>query len=221
MLAVKTNELKKDLVEFATLVEHMIEKSIRGLLEKKKEPLEEVIEEDEPKANGLEIQIDELCTSLIAQFEPKAKDLRIILMGGKMCNDLERMGDHAVNIAESSLFIIARPPVKPLIDIPRMAEIVIKMVKDSTNAFINEDTQLAQNVCERDNMVDDLKDQIIRELITYMTSEPATIERALHLLRIAGNLERVADLSTNICEDIVFMTKGKVIKHHALDSENK
>ena len=102
-----------------------------------------------------------------------------------------------------------------------MAEIVIKMVKDSTNAFINEDTQLAQKVCERDNMVDDLKDQIIRELITYMTSEPATIERALHLLRIAGNLERVADLSTNICEDIIFMTKGKVIKHHALDSENK
>ena len=158
MLAEKINDLKRELVEFATLVEHMIDKSIKGLLEKKSDLLVEVMEEDEPKANGLEIEIDELCTRLIAQFEPKAKDLRIILMGGKMCNDLERMG-HAVNIAESSLFIIERPPVKPLIDIPRMAEIVIKMVKDSTNAFINEDTQLAQNVCERDNMVDDLKDQ--------------------------------------------------------------
>jgi len=219
MLEEKTNELKKDLVEFATLVEHMIEKSIRGLLEKKSDLLVEVIEEDEPKANGMEIEIDELCTTLIAQFEPKAKGLRIILMGGKMCKDLERMGDHAVNIAESGLFLIERPPVKPLIDIPRMAEIVIKMVKDSINAFINEDTQLAQNVCERDNMVDDLKDQIIRELITYMTSEPATIERSLHLLRIAGNLERIADLSTNICEDIIFMTKGKVIKHHVLNGE--
>lgn len=219
MLAEKINDLKRDLVEFVTLVEHMIGKSIRGLLEKKRELLLGVIKEDEPKANALEIEIDELCTTLIAQFEPKAKDLRIILMGGKMCNDLERMGDHAVNIAESSLLIIERPPVKPLIDIPRMAEIVIRMVKDSTNAFINEDTQLAQNVCERDSMVDDLKDQIMRELITYMTSEPATIERSLHLLRIAGNLERVADLSTNICEDIIFMAKGKVIKHHVLDND--
>jgi len=218
MLEEKTNDLKRDLVEFATLVEHMIDKSIRGLLEKKREPLVAVIKEDEPKANALEIEIDELCTTFIAQFEPKAKDLRIILMGAKMCNDLERMGDHAVNIAESSLFVIERPLVKPLIDIPRMAEIVIKMVRDSTNAFINEDVELARNVCERDNMVDDLKDQIIRELITYMTSEPATIERSLHLLRISGNLERIADLSTNICEGIIFASKGKVIKHHALDS---
>lgn len=219
MFEEKINDLKRDLVEFATLVESMIDKSIRGLLEKKRELLEAVIEEDEPKSNGLEIDIDELCTTLIAQFEPKAKGLRIILMVAKMGKDLERMGDHAVNIAESGLFIIERPAVKPLIDIPRMAEIVIRMVKDSTSAFIEEDTQLAQNVCERDNLVDDLKDQIIRELITYMTSEPATIERSLHLLRIAGNLERVADLSTNICEDIIFMARGKVIKHHQLNGQ--
>ena len=219
MLEEKTNDLKKDLVEFATLVEHMIGKSIRGLLEKKRELLVEVIEEDEPKANGMEIEIDELCTTLIAQFEPKAKDLRIILMGAKMCNDLERMGDHAVNIAESVQFIIERPLVKPLLDIPRMAEITIKMLKDSTDAFINEDVGLAGNVCERDNMVDDLKDQILRELITFMTSDTTTIERSLHLLRISSNLERIADLSTNICEGIIFTTKGKVIKHHALDGE--
>jgi phosphate transport system protein len=221
MLEEKTNDLKRDLVGFATLVEHMIEKSIRGLLEKKRELLVEVIEEDEPKANSLEIEIDEHCTTLIAQFEPKAKDLRTILMGAKMCNDLERMGDHAVNIAESSLFVIERPLVKPLLDIPRMAEITIKMLKDSTDAFINEDVGLARNVCERDNVVDDLKDQILRELITFMTSDTTTIERALHLLRISGNLERIADLSTNICEGIIFTTKGKVIKHHALDGEKK
>ena len=217
MLEEKTNDLKRDLVGFATLVEHMIDKSIRGLIEKKRELLVEVIEEDEPKANGLEIEIDELCTTLIAQFEPKAKDLRIILMGAKMCNDLERMGDHAVNIAESVQFIIERPLVKPLLDIPRMAEITIKMLKDSTDAFINEDVGMARNVCERDNMVDDLKDQILRELITFMTSDTTTIERALHLLRISGNLERIADLTTNICEGIIFTTKGKVIKHHASD----
>lgn len=219
MLEEKTNDLKRDLVGFATLVENMIEKSIRGLLEKKRELLVEVIEEDEPKANELEIEIDELCTTLIAQFEPKAKDLRIILMGTKMCNDLERMGDHAVNIAESSLFIIERPLVKPLLDIPRMAELTIKMLKDSTDAFINEDVGLARNVCERDSVVDDLKDQILRELITFMTSDTTTIQRALHLLRISGNLERIADLSTNICEGIIFTTKGKVIKHHALNGE--
>ena len=167
----------------------------------------------------MEIEIDEYCTTLIAQFEPKAKDLRVILMGSKMCNDLERMGDHAVNIAESVQFIIERPLVKPLLDIPRMAEITIKMLKDSTDAFINEDVGLARNVCERDNTVDDLKDQILRELITFMTSDTTTIERSLHLLRISGNLERIADLSTNICEGIIFTTKGKVIKHHALDGK--
>ena len=219
MLAEKINDLKRDLVEFATLVEHMIEKSIRGLLEKKSDLLVEVIEEDEPKANGLEMEIDELCTTLIAQFEPKAKGLRMILMGGKMCKDLERMGDHAVNIAESGLFLIERPPVKPLLDLPRMAEITIKMLKDSTDAFINEDVTLATNVCERDNLVDALKDQIIRELITFMISDTTTIERSLHLLRISGNLERIADLSTNICEGIVFTTKGTVIKHHVLNGQ--
>ncbi len=221
MLKEKTNDLKRDLVGFATLVEHMIEKSVRGLLEKKRELLIAVIEEDEPKGNGMEIEIDEHCTSLIAQFEPKAKDLRTILMGAKMCNDLERMGDHAVNIAESGLFIIERPLVKPLLDIPRMAEIAIHMLMDSTNAFINGNVELARNVCERDSMVDDLKDQILRELITFMTSDTTTIERGLHLLRISGNLERIADLSTNICEGIIFTTKGEVIKHHVLDGEKK
>ena len=213
MLEGKITELKRELVGFATLVEHMIEKSIKGLLEKKQELLLEVIEEDEPKANHLEIELDELCTSSIAQFEPKAKDLRIILMIAKISNDLERMGDHAVNIAESSLLLIERPSVKPLIDIPRMAELTMKMLKDSTNSFINEDTSLAKNVCERDSEVDNLKDQLLRELITFMSSDSSTIERSLHLLRIANNLERVADLSTNICEDTIFMTEGKVIKH--------
>ena len=221
MLKEKINDLKRDLVEFATLVEHMIEKSIKGLLEKKRDLLVEVIEENEPKANTLELELDELCITLIAQFEPKAKDLRIILMCSKMCSDLERMGDHAVNIAESSLFVIERPLVKPLLDIPRMAEITIKMLKDSTDAFINEDVVLARNVCERDNMVDDLKDQNLRELINFMSSDTSTIERSLHLLRISGNLERIADLSTNICEEIIFMTKGKVIKHHKSDGKEE
>ena len=213
MLEAKINELKRELIGFATLVEHMIEKSVKGLLDKNRELLLEVVEHDEPKANNSELELDEMCTTLIAQFEPKAKDLRIILMIAKMSNDLERMGDHAVNIAESSFFLTERPSVKPLPDLPKMAELTIKMLKDSTNSFINEDASLAKNVCERDGRVDDLKDQLLRKLITFMSADTSTIERSLHLLRISNNLERIADLSTNICEDTIFMTEGKVIKH--------
>jgi phosphate transport system protein len=214
MLEEKITDLKRELIGFASLVEQMIEKSIKGLLNKKRESLLEILENDEPKANNLELELDELCTTLIAQFEPKAKDLRTILMIAKMSNDLERMGDHAVNIAESSLFLIERPLVKSMLDIPRMAELTTNMLRDSIDAFINEDTTLAKEVCERDSMVDDLKDQLLRELITFMSSDSTTIERSIHLIRISGNLERIADLSTNICEDVIFVAKGKVIKHH-------
>lgn len=221
MLEAKINDLKRELIGFASLVEHMIEKSIKGLLDKKKESLLDILENDEPKANSLELELDELCTTLIAQFEPKAKDLRTILMIAKMSNDLERMGDHAVNIAESSLFLIERPLVKSMLDIPRMAELTTKMLRDSIDSFINEDTNLAKDVCKRDSMVDDLKDQLLRELITFMNSDSTTIERSLHLIRISGNLERIADLSTNICEDVIFIAKGKVIKHHIWNGKEK
>ena len=221
MLEAKLTDLKRELIGFASLVEQMIEKSIKGLLNKKRESLLEILENDEPKANSLELELEELCTTLIAQFEPKAKDLRIILMIAKMSNDLERMGDHAVNIAESSLFLIERPLVKPMLDIPRMAELTKKMLRDSIDSFINEDTNLAKNVCERDNLVDNLKDQLLRELITFMSSDSTTIERSLHLIRISGNLERIADLSTNICEDVIFVAKGQVIKHHRLNGKGE
>ena len=213
--------LKRRVVEYAGLVEAMIEKAVAGLLENERDRLVEVIEKDEPRANSLEMEIDELGTSLIAQFQPKAKDLRAILMIMKMGNDLERMGDHAVNIAQSGTYLIERPLVKPYIDIPRMANLTVGMLKDSIIAFINEDADLAGGVCERDNEVDALRDQIFRELVTYMVSDSSTIERALHLTRVAGNLERVADLSTNICEDVIFMVKGEVIKHHSTDEEGE
>ncbi len=214
MLEEKLTELKQRIVEYSSLVEEMIEKSIKGLLKKEKELLLEVIEKDEPKANDFEIELDEFCTTLIAQYEPKAKDLRTILMILKMNNDLERVGDLSVNICESSLFLIERPLVKPLIDIPRMAQETIGMLKNSIDAFIGEDAKLAKNVCERDNIVDGLREQIIRELFTFMISDTSTIERSLQLIRISHNLERIADLSTNISEDVIFMVEGKIIKHH-------
>ena len=206
--------LREKLIESASLVESMIEKSVRGLKERDKKLLAEVIEKDEPRENALEIQIDEACIHLIARYQPQAKDLRTILMVLKMNNDLERMGDEAVNISESALFLVDKPEVKPLIDIPRMAEEAAKMLNDSLKSLINEDVHLAHNVCERDDIVDGLRDQICRELITFMVSDPSVIEPSMRLIRISRSLERIADLSTNICEDVIYMVEGKTIKHH-------
>lgn len=218
MLERKIALLKQQLINYATFVENMIEKGIKGLMEKERDLLIEVIEKDEPKSNNLEIELDSLCTNLIAQYQPRAVDLRTVLMCLKMNNDLERIGDMAVNICESGLFLIERPAVKSLIDIPIMVNEAVKgMLKDSIDAFIKEDVKLARKVCERDNVVDKLKYQIVSELIAFMTSDTSTIERSLHLIRIAQNLERVADLSTNICEDVIYMAEGRIIKHHKND----
>jgi len=210
----KINELKKTLIEYASLAQGMVEKSIKGLMGKDEDVLNQVIQKDEPRANDFEIDVDEKCTTLIVTMQPKAIDLRTILMILKMNNDLERIADHAVNISQSALELIEQPLVKPLIDIPRMADEVMHMTSDAITSFINGDPVLAKKVCERDSVVDSLRSQIIRELITYMISDPSTIERSLHLLNISRNLERIGDLSTNICEDVIFQVEARVIKHH-------
>lgn len=209
----KLNKLKEKIIEQGNLVESMIEKSIRGLLNRDKQLLLEVIQVDEPRSNENEIEIDEMCVNLIARFQPEARDLRTIIMILKMNNDLERIGDMAENIADSALFLIERPQVKPLIDLPKMADEAIRMLKDSIDAFIKNDSKLAKNVCERDDIIDSYRDQILHGLITYMISDPTTIERAIHIERISRNLERIADLATNIGEDVVYIVEGKVIKH--------
>lgn len=214
MLDEKINELKKTLIAYAELVQSMVEKSTKGLLEKNEILLKQVIEMDEPRANEYEIKVDEMCTTLIVTLQPKAIDLRTILMILRMNNDLERIGDHAVNISQSALVLIEQPLVKPFIDIPRMAEEVKHMINDAIVSFINKDSHLAKKVCERDGVVDSLRDQIIRELITYMISDPSTIQRSLHIMNVSKNLERIADLSTNICEEVIFLVDARVIKHH-------
>jgi len=206
--------LKRILIENATLVEGMIDKSVKGLLDANVQILQTVVEQDEPKANDYEIAIDELCVTTIARYQPNTKALRTILMALNISSGLERMADHAVTIAESGLYLIDQPSVKPLLDIPRMGEIVIGMLKDAITAFIDENPDLALKVCERDNTVDELRTQIIRELVTFMIEDPKTIERALQLMKIASTLERIADLATNIGEDVIYMVKGTVIKHH-------
>jgi phosphate transport system protein len=213
MLDERLDEVKGKLLKSASLVERMIEKSVRGLTRRDEGLLLEVIEQDEPGENELEVEIDEACIQLIARYQPQARDLRTIMMISRMNNDLERMGDEAVNISEGALFLIKKPEVKPLIDIPKMAKEARKMVRDSLKSFMEEDTQLAKDVCQRDDIVDGLRDDVLRELITFMASDPTTIERSNHLIRISRSLERIADLSTNICEDVIYMVEGKTIRH--------
>ena len=220
MLPQKMTELKHRLIEYATLVEEMIDKSIKGLLEKDEKFLFDVMKKDELRANMYDVEIDEMCTVLIAQFEPVARDLRTVLMIIKMNKDLERMADHAVNISESGLFLIKRPLIIPLVDTRKMGETASAMLKDSIAAFINNDVDLAQQVCMRDNVVDNLGDKIQISLTAYMRGEHDGISRSLHLLRVANNLERIADLSTNICEEVIYIVEGRDIKHH-LDEQRQ
>ena len=217
MLKGKLDEIREKLAQSASLVENMIEKSIRGLTQRDEGVLSEVIDLDEPKENELEIEIEEACIQLIARFQPQAKDLRTIMMISKMNNDLERMADEAVNISEGAMFLINEPEVKPLIDIPKMAEETRRMVRDSLHSFMEENTQLAKTVCEQDDIVDSLRDHILRELVGFMASDPTTIERSNHLIRISRSLERIADLSTNISEDVIYMVEGKTIKHRRFE----
>ena len=213
MLDEQLQLLNSRIIRYANHVETMIENSIKGLLEKDEKLLDKVINQMENFANDYEIEIDELCLNSLALFQPEAKSLRIVLMISKMNNDLERIGYLATNIAKSAKFLISKPEVKPLIDIPRMADEAIKMLRNSITAFINEDDLLAVEVLKNDDIVDNLRDQILRELITYM-SEKNIINRSIHLILIARNLERAADLATNIAEDVIFIAKGRVIKHN-------
>jgi phosphate transport system protein len=216
----KINELKEKILLMADIAKGMVTKSVRALTEKNDALSNEVIEKDEPKVNDLEIEIEESAINLIALHQPEASHLRTVIMLVKINNDLERIGDHAVNIAESVMnWLIHKPEVKPLIDLPRMAEGATKMLSDSIDAFIRGDAELARNVCRRDSDIDSLQDQITRELITYMISDSKTIDRALALILVARNLERIADLATNLAEDVIYIVKGEVIKHHRIKDE--
>lgn len=210
------SKLKKMLFEMATSVEEMIAKSIKALKDRNMIMAEEVIKSD-AKINEMEIDIDNQCIKILALHHPEAEDLRTVSMIMKINNDLERIGDHAVNIAEKTIYLADKPPVKPLIDIPRMADKAIRMLQESLDAFVNKDAQLAIDVCKRDDEVDALEPQIVRELVTYMIADPQTIDRSLTIILIAREIERVADLATNIAEDTYYIVSGKSLKHHSLD----
>lgn len=213
-------ELKNKLLKMSSLVEEAIRLSIRSLVDRNQELAESVIKSDDA-INMLEVEIDDMSLKLLALRQPQAGDFRFITSVMKINNDLERMGDLAVNIAERTITLLKLPLLKPLIDIPRMAELVQGMLKDSITAFIERDSQLARGVCKQDDEVDNLNSQIFRELLTYMLQDPTTIERAVDLILVGKNLERIADHATNICEDVIYMVNGKTIKHHIEEREIK
>ena len=206
-------QLKEKLLKMAGMVEEAISLSIKALVDRDAALAQRIISQDS-SINTIEIEIDELALKLLALHQPTAVDLRFIIMALRINNDLERMGDLAVNISELTLDLVGQPPLKPLIDIPRMATMAQRMVKDSLDAFVNKDAELARSVCRRDDEVDDLNDQLFRELLTYMIQSPQNIQRAIDLMLIAKHLERIADHATNIGEDVVYLVKGKTIKHH-------
>jgi phosphate transport system protein len=211
--------LKEKLLQMAGLVEESISFAIRGLKERD-EALTRRVFANEESINLLDVVIDESTMRLLALRQPMAADLRFITSAMKIGSELERMGDLAVNIAERTLRLLKSPQLKPLIDIPRMALLAQAMVRDSISAFINGDDALARNICERDDEIDLLNNQVFRELLTYMMEDPATIARSVDLILIGRHLERIADHSTNIGEDVIYMVKGKTIKHHIDEKRN-
>ena len=205
--------LKEKLLEMAARAEEQIALAIRGLKDREEALACQVLDREE-SINLLDIEIDEMCLCLLALRQPMATDLRFITSAMKISNDLERIGDLAVNIAERTIDLLKSPQLKPLIDIPRMAQLSQDMVRDALNAFVNRDEKLARDVCQRDDQVDQLEDQVFRELLTYMMQDPGTISRAVDLILVGRHLERIADHATNIGEDVIYMVKGKTIKHH-------
>lgn len=205
-------QLKERLLTMAGIAEQSIGKTVKALVDRNAELARTVIQED-VSINQLEVEIEETCLGLLARYQPEAKDLRFIAMVFKIVNDLERVGDQAVNISERTLDLLKEPLLKPLIDIPKMAQLAQQMLKDALDAFVNQDADLARAVCRRDDEVDRLNTQVYHELLVYMTQDPKTITRAVDLLLVGRHLERVADHATNIAEDVYYLVRGTTIKH--------
>ena len=206
-------DLKEMLIRMATAVETSISKSIDALVGCNDALADEVIRMDD-EINELEIRIDEQCLKLLALQQPMAVDLRFVTSAMKINNDLERMGDHSVNIAQRAQMLNAMRPLKVAKNVTKIAPIVQKMVRDSIQAFVDEDADMAQRICIRDDEVDEFDELFFRELLTLMINNKKTISRSIDLMLVSKNLERIADLSTNIAEEVIFIYKARMIKHH-------
>jgi phosphate transport system protein len=208
------DELQKKLLEMGGLVESGVHNSVLALTEHNETLAQEVLR-NEARINQMEIEVDDFAVGLMALYQPMARDLRFLTAAIKINADLERMGDLAVNIVERALSLIYQPPVKPLIDIPQMAKLVESMVRRSLDAFVKRDPELARAVLLSDDAVDELRDAIYHELIGFMERDSRTVSRAVDLMFVARNLERIADHATNISEDVLYLVQGVDVRHHA------
>ncbi len=215
MLPQRMTELKELLLSEATLVEEMFIKSLQGILKKDESLFRAVIEEEEPKVNDDDRMVEKFCVELIAQFDPVARDLRLALMIIKMNKDLERIADHVVNVCQSGIFLTAHSFEDTNNELEIMSEAALSMFKDSMKSFISEDVFLAKDVCNRDNIVDEAGDKILKRLTDLMQSKKNSVPSSLHVMRIAYNLERIADLSTNIAEEVIYIVEGRDVKHNS------
>ena len=205
-------ELKEALLRMASLADQSVAQTLKALVQRD-DALAKKVHADDDQLDQLQIEIDDRCIKLLAMRQPMAKDLRFIAMAMKICTDLERIGDQAVNIAHRTEELNKEPLLKPLVDIPHMAEIGRGMIRDTLDAFVYEKPDLARQVIQRDQQVDDLNRQLHRELTSFMIEDPHTITRCLNLMSIAHNLERIGDHATNVAEEIVYLYEARDIRH--------
>ncbi len=213
------DRIRQALLRMGGLVERMISEAMHALVERDAGRAASVIRTDDD-VDRLQIEVDGLCNRMLALQQPTAVDLRFLVSTMKIANDLERMGDSAVNVAQAVEILNQDPPLKPYIDLPRLSELTRGMVRDALDSFVRRDARAAFDVCRRDDQVDGLYKQLFRELLTYMMEDPRTTARALHLLLIARNYERIADHATNIAEDVIFYVEGRDIRHSTADEKN-
>ncbi len=205
-------KLHEKLLEMGGLIEKQIATALDALVQRDDSLARLTIEQDHA-VNRLDVEIDDMCLRLLARYQPAARDLRLITTALKITTDMERIGDMAVNMCERALELNQEPPLKPFIDIPRMVDIALGMLRESLNAFVREDVELALKVCRDDDQIDALTHQVFRELLSYMMEDPHSITRGIRLMFVAKYIERIADHATNIGEMVVFMVKGKSIRH--------
>jgi phosphate transport system protein len=207
-------DLKQQLLLMSGRAESIIRKALESLTRRDPVLADEVIADDK-LIDRMEIDIEEACIQLLALQQPLAKDLRLITSALKISNDLERVGDHAVNIAGCAKQLVGKAPVRPLADLPALAEKSIGMLRDALDAFVRFDAEAARRLVRRDDEVDDLNRQMFAELIRRMIADPQQVERSMTLVLVGRNLERIADLATNVAEEVVFIAEARIIKHHA------
>lgn len=216
----KLEEIRNKLIEMADLSVRMLENAVKSIVEHNPEPLK-TVEALEEVVDKLEVENESLIITTIARYQPEAKILRFLIMDLFVNRDLERIADHAENIKEQAERIIEKPKLKDYVDLPIMSDIALKMVKDAVKCLENLDTELARDVIKRDDKVDALNEQIIREIYTYMVEDPKNIKVGIRLITVASNIERIADIATNLAEEVIYMKEGKMLRHQEVDENGK